>query len=88
MWTTTEINIKKPASDKGSGAMFTEGIEGFPMKIMATTDMMGTEMTTITTVTEVKKRKVPEEDVSVPEGYEVKETTFKEMFGPMGGGDQ
>lgn len=80
MWITQDINIAKPKKNgKHGGAVFMDGIDGFPLKIES--DVMG--MTMIMTATSVKKINVDESEFEIPGDYEVKDFD-PSIFGGMG----
>lgn len=75
VWTTTEINIKKPRSKVnsqiGGGNLFMEGLEGFPLKMM--TSVPGTGMTMVMTADKISAEKPDKNMFIIPDSYEIKD---------------
>ena len=77
MWMTEDLQIKRPkGAEKNGGAVFVNGVEGFPM--MIETKTMG--FTMVMKVTEVEKMSIPSSTFEIPKGYEIKDFNPK-MFG-------
>lgn len=79
MWVTKDIKVEKPKNSKkmsGGGSLFTEGIEGFPLKVMSET--MG--MTMIMTATTVDESTIDISEFAIPDNYEIKEFDPNSLF--------
>jgi hypothetical protein len=79
IWATPDFTVARPknASKAPMGDFFTEGIDGFPLKMDA--NMQGIKMTM--TASEIKPAKLNAADFELPAGFAVKELNLSSMFG-------
>ncbi|MEM0996268.1 MAG: DUF4412 domain-containing protein [Bacteroidota bacterium] len=78
MWTTTKLDVLQPSSVKAAEYnLFVKGLDGFPLKVVTTTNGMTLDMT----VREIEKKSIPASKFEIPSDYEVTEFNPASLMG-------
>ena len=83
MWVTDKLNIAKPKGAgkvSSTGAMFSEKIKGFPLKVEMTMNQAGMVITMVMTATNIDDSKPEKSLFQIPDSYKIKEFN-PAMFG-------